>query len=133
MTNESDEDVDEPWREPPTIRRVSLAPDYHDLLHRWLTGPCRDPDQGGRWRGPARHLAHRWEFTWGPRLRAWTLCRLGRHAPTTLYGRHVESRALDDGSVGVVGVGGYVSRQRVCLDCARELGPIQRRPEGGEW
>lgn len=129
MTDEPElDDRSEPWRAPPTIRRVTLSDDYHDLLHRLGSRDCRG--QGGWLRGPARHVAHRWEFTWGPHLRTWTLCRLGRHAPTTFYHGVAEPSARDDGSTRA---GGWQSRQRVCLDCARPLGPVERRPEGGEW
>jgi hypothetical protein len=66
--------------------------------------------------------------------RAYTLCGLRWHRPAARYRRgYGETGDLWELGGGCLGVGDYVERQLYCVDCARLLGPLQRRPGTEEW
>jgi hypothetical protein len=62
---------------PPNIKSLDFS-QFHPLNH--TVWACRDYPGGRR-----RHLTYRWDFQWRHRVRAWTLCRVGRHDWTQWY------------------------------------------------
>lgn len=68
-------DSDDALPGPPEFGELDFS-QAHFLDHSiWRCGQRPEFETGGR----RRHIEYAWDLIWRPRLKSWTVCRIGRH------------------------------------------------------